>query len=58
MEDFETPGELARELGVSPKRVRDYLRSQYGLLAERNETRWQLDSLSADGVRVYFSRAQ
>ena len=50
-----TPSDLARELGVSPKTVREYLRSAHGLLAENYETRWLLDSVRAADVRNHFS---
>ena len=53
-----TPNDLARELGVSPRAIRVYLRSKYGRLAGRNETRWQLDGEQAADVRREFqSRA-
>ena len=53
--DGVTPSELARELGVQPKTIREYLRSKYGLLASRNETRWLLDGQQAADVRREFS---
>lgn len=51
-----TPNELARELDVRPVTIRHYLRSEYGLLASRHETRWQLDAEQAADVRREFSR--
>lgn len=50
-DDVCTPADLARELDVSPKRVRDVLRAQYGLLAERGATRWMLSNEQAEHVR-------
>lgn len=49
-----TPLELAKELGVSATAIRDYLRSEYGLLAERHLTRWQLTGEEAARVRAHF----
>ena len=54
MTDQITPAELARELGVSPKRIRDFLRAKYGLLQTRLETRWLLSPAQADDVRAHF----
>lgn len=54
MDDFIVPLELAKELGVSATAVRDYLRSEYGLLAERQLTRWQLTDEEAARVRAHF----
>lgn len=51
-----TPAELARELGVSARSIRVYLRGKYGRLEESNETRWRLDDVDADDVRRTFSR--
>ena len=51
-----TPNDLARELGVTPRAIRAYLRSKYGRLAGRNETRWQLDGEEAADVRREFKR--
>lgn len=51
-----TPNDLARELGVTPRTIRAYLRSKYGRLAGRNETRWQLDGGQATDVRREFQR--
>jgi hypothetical protein len=54
MADFVTPRDLSHELGVSQKDIREYLRQQYGLLADRDETRWQLDVNEAESVREHF----
>jgi hypothetical protein len=54
MADSVTPRDLSHELGVSQKDIRDYLREQYGLLADRDETRWQLDVNQAESVREHF----
>lgn len=52
--DEVTPADLARELGVEPKNVRDFLRREYGRLKERGETRWHLTPEQADAVRAHF----
>ncbi|HBS76227.1 MAG TPA: hypothetical protein DEB55_17875 [Microbacterium sp.] len=49
-----TPAELARELSVPAKRIRSYLRSEYGRL-KFPETRWHLDAAQANDVRDHFS---
>lgn len=54
MADFVTPRDLSQELGVTQKKIRDYLRQTYGLLATRNEVRWQLDADEAAAAREYF----
>ena len=55
MTDLITPNGLARELGVSAKKIRDYLRSNYGTLPSF-ETRWRLTELQASDVRAHFSQ--
>lgn len=52
-----TPNDLARELDVTPRAIRAYLRSKYGRLAARNETRWQLDGEQVADVRREFQRS-
>ena len=54
MDEPITPRELARDLDVSGKRIRDYLRSRYGKLAERQLTRWELTDAEASDVRTHF----
>jgi hypothetical protein len=55
MTDLITPNDLARELGVSAKKIREYLRSKYGKLSSF-ETRWHLTESQASDVRVHFSQ--
>lgn len=45
-----TPAELARELGRSPKQVRELLRLTYGKLV-RPVTRWELSPQQVEAVR-------
>jgi hypothetical protein len=49
-----TPNELARELHRSPKTIRAFLRSRYGRLWERGETRWHLTPVQEQAVRARF----
>jgi len=49
-----TPADLARELGVSQRSVRDHLRRQYGTLVAPT-TRWLLDAEQAGNVRRHFT---
>jgi len=56
MKDFVTPADLARELEISQRRVRNYLRERHGKLV-RPDTRWQLEAARANDVLSHF-RAQ
>jgi DNA-directed RNA polymerase sigma subunit (sigma70/sigma32) len=51
--DDTTPADLSRELSVSAKRIRDYLRAAYGTLKPPT-TRWRLTAAQADDVRRHF----
>ncbi|WP_166789848.1 hypothetical protein [Cryobacterium sp. TMT1-2-2] len=53
MDDFVTPADLARELGVSQLRIRNFLRTMLGKLTPP-ETRWRLDDHQANAVREQF----
>ncbi len=53
MNDTATPADLSRELGVDAKRIRAFLRGQYGLLPS-HETRWHLTLEQAQAVRAHF----
>lgn len=55
MNEIVTPRDLSHELKIPQKRIRDYLRSEYGLLAAGNETRWRLNTEQATKVRQHFS---
>lgn len=48
-----TPGELARELHISPRRIRAVLRSELGLLPTE-DSRWRLDQDQVDFVHSRF----
>lgn len=50
-----TPAELARELRVTPKRVRDVLRARYGTLPA-GESRWHLSDEQIAHVRTVVGR--
>jgi len=49
--DAVTPADLARDLGLSPKTVRNWLRRKYGTLSSRNESRWLLTDVQVTFVR-------
>lgn len=49
-----TPEELARQLGVSGRQVRRYLRSKYGKLPPF-VSRWNLSSAQTADVRAHFA---
>lgn len=53
MDEETTPADLSRELGIDAKRIRDFLRKQYGLLPP-NETRRRLNQVRADAVKAHF----
>lgn len=50
----DTPASLSLELGVTQKKIRDFLRQRFGNLVE-NESRWRLDSEQSQLVRERFS---
>ncbi|WP_168210112.1 hypothetical protein [Oerskovia sp. KBS0722] len=56
MDDVVTPQDLARELGRTDREIRVFLRAEFGRLAERGETRWQLTPEQAAAVRGRFAR--
>lgn len=51
-----TPNDLSRDLNITPRRVRDYLRAKYGKLPP-HETRWLLYEERAADVRRHFRSA-
>jgi len=51
-----TPKDLARELGVTAKAIRAFLRSKYGKLDKSVVTRWRLDDDQVVLVRERFRR--
>jgi hypothetical protein len=54
MNDDLTPADLARELGIDPKRIRQFLRAEWGKLPPYT-TRWSLTEEQARRVRQRFS---
>ncbi|KQO10278.1 hypothetical protein ASF06_08865 [Agreia sp. Leaf244] len=52
-----TPKDLAIELGVSPKSIRDFLRALYGTLGD-GATRWNLTPEQVELVRTHFDRGR
>lgn len=50
-----TPSDLARDLRVTPKRVRDILRARYGTLPA-GESRWHLTDDQVAHVRAVVGR--
>ena len=48
-----TPADISRDLGVSQKRIRDYLRERYGKLSP-HVPRWLLTDEQATDVRAHF----
>lgn len=54
--DLVTPSDLECELDVPAKRIRVILRAEYGLLAERGDTRWELNEEQVAHVRHALGR--
>lgn len=50
-----TPKDLAKQLGVSEKRIRGYLRSRYRPNGEDKYSRWKLDEAMVADVLRHFS---
>ncbi|WP_166790541.1 hypothetical protein [Cryobacterium tagatosivorans] len=48
-----TPADLSRDLQVTQKRIRDYLREKYGTLPP-HVSRWLLTDEQATDVRIHF----
>ncbi|HZK58263.1 MAG TPA: hypothetical protein VFC59_00125 [Cryobacterium sp.] len=57
MDDFLTPADLSRELGVDQRRIRGVLRERYGTLVPP-VTRWRLDGQQAAYVRARLRSAR
>lgn len=53
MADDTTPADLERELGIDQRRIRHYLRQQYGNLPGYTDN-WHLNARAAEGVRGHF----
>lgn len=55
MADDTTPSDLERELGIDQRRIRHYLRQQYGNLPAYTDN-WHLNARAAGDVRTHFRR--
>jgi hypothetical protein len=53
-----TPKDLAEELEVDGKRIRSYLRSNFGRDAEDKNTSWVLTEAMAQSVRDHFEDSE
>ena len=51
--DDTTPSDLERELGIDQRRIRHFLRQQYGNLPSYTDN-WHLNARAADDVRRHF----
>jgi hypothetical protein len=51
--DDTTPSDLERELGIDQRRIRHYLRQQYGNLPSYTDN-WHLNARVAKDVRTHF----
>ena len=49
------PKDLASELGIDPKRLRGWLRTNHPRPAEAKNTTWGIDKAAADAARVRFA---
>jgi hypothetical protein len=50
-----TPPELAKELGIDPKRLRDWLRREYRRPESELGSRWYLDNEICVAARRHFA---
>lgn len=53
MADDSTPSDLERQLGIDQRRIRHYLRQQYGNLPAYTDN-WHLNARAAEDVRMHF----
>lgn len=51
-----TPTELAKELGISPKVLRAYLRKEFARTAEAKNTSWVITTPVAKAARKAFAK--
>jgi hypothetical protein len=51
-----TPSELAKELGIDPKRRRDWLRLEFPRHPAEHGARWHIDDNMSAAARIHFSR--
>jgi hypothetical protein len=51
-----TPGDLAKELGISPKVLRAYLRKEFPRKAEAKNTSWVITTAVAGKARKAFAK--
>ena len=51
--DDTTPSDLERDLGIDQRRIRHYLRQQYGNLPAYTDN-WHLNARAAEDVRTHF----
>jgi predicted transcriptional regulator len=52
-----TPKDLAKQLGISDRTIRTYLRNQYRPGGEDRHSRWKLDEEMVADVERYFGRS-
>jgi len=50
-----TPNEVAADLGVTPKQVRDWLRATYPRREDERHSRWHLTPEMVSAARAHFS---
>ena len=48
--------ELAKECGVDPKVLRNYLRKEHTRVLERKNTTWVIDAKVAAAAKKYFAK--
>lgn len=51
-----TPDDIAEELGVDPKRVRDYLRENFTRSEAEKHQPWHVTAQMATALRAHFTR--
>ena len=52
-----TPPELAKELGIDPKRLREWLRLEFPRHPAEHGARWHLDDKMCAAAGTHFNRS-
>jgi len=53
-----TPKQLADELGINPKNLRNYLRKNFTRVAEVKNTAWSITPDAANAARAHFKKQE
>lgn len=56
MTEAPTPTDVARDLGINPKALRDWLRATYPRREDESHTRWYLTPEMTRAARSHFAQ--